>query len=199
MAFTFFFRDIHILEYIAKIFIPYVSGRTSIRIWDAGCAMGPEPYSLAIILAENMGHFAFRNVKIIASDYEPEFEKIVTEGVYSRTELERIPEDILKKYFIPCEKADYFRLIDNIRSKVFFQSHDLLSLNSIGDGFSLVLCKNVLLHLQPDERIEVIKMFHKSLAPDGLFATEHTQKLPKELEHLFEQVGSEAQLFRKLG
>ena len=197
MAFTFFFRDIHILDYIVKNFIPYVSGRTNVKIWDAGCAMGPEPYSLAIILAENMGHFAFQNLKIYASDYEQEFEKIVKQGEYSWTELERIPEDLFKKYFKPVDTPNRFQIDENIRNKVVFQYHDLLTLEPIGNGFSMILCKNVLLHFHPEERVEVIKMFHKSLAPGGLFATEHTQKLPKELDHLFEQVGSEAQLFRK--
>ena len=59
MAFTFFFRDMHTIDHMAKILIPEVSGRSRIRIWDAGCAMGPEPYTLAMILAEAMGQFSF--------------------------------------------------------------------------------------------------------------------------------------------
>jgi chemotaxis protein methyltransferase CheR len=63
----------------------------------------------------------------------------------------------------------------------------------------LIVCKNVLLHFQPDERIEVIKMFHAALEKGGYFVTEQTQKLPKEVGHLFEPVVSNAQLFRKKG
>ncbi|HPB55993.1 MAG TPA: CheR family methyltransferase, partial [Candidatus Aminicenantes bacterium] len=68
MAFTFFFRDNHTLEQLVKHLLPTVQGRSNIKIWDAGCAMGPEPYTLAILFAEKMGKFAFKNVRIDASD-----------------------------------------------------------------------------------------------------------------------------------
>jgi chemotaxis protein methyltransferase CheR len=44
----------------------------------------------------------------------------------------------------------------------------------------------------------VIKMFHQALLTGGYFTTEHTQKLPAEVSHLFEQVVPNSQLFRKL-
>ena len=40
MAFTFFFRDNHTLEQLVKHLLPTVQGRSNIKIWDAGCAMG---------------------------------------------------------------------------------------------------------------------------------------------------------------
>ena len=203
MAFTFFFRDTHTIEHIAKYLEPQVAGRSRVRIWDAGCANGPEPYTLAIILAENMGNFAFKNVYINATDIDESgnFGEIIKNGIYTYDELSRIPEDIFKKYFSQMTenvKGNY-KLNDTIISKVSYQKHDLLGLQPIGDSFSLILCKNVLLHFKYEERVEVIKMFHKSLAPDGLFATEQTQKMPEETAHLFEQVVNDAQLFRKIG
>jgi chemotaxis protein methyltransferase CheR len=89
-------------------------------------------------------------------------------------------------------------VIDNVRRRIAFQQHDLLSFREIGEGYSLVLCKNVLLHFQPPQRIEVLRMFHRALAPRGLLATEHTQEMPGELAPLFERVIPNVQLFRKL-
>lgn len=200
MAFTYFFRDMHTLELIVKYVVPYVTGRSKIRVWDAGCAMGPEPYSLAIMFAENMGPFAFRNFRIDATDIDISnlFGKIISEGVYQEEELRRIPQEYFKKYFRPNGKPGCFKIDDILRSKVFYRRHDLLSLQPVGYGFSLILCKNVLLHFQPLERIEVIKMFHEALAPGGYFALEQTQKMPKEIAHLFEQATPAGQLFRKV-
>ena len=162
--------------------------------------MGPEPYTLAIYFAENMGKFSFRNVKIDATDVDESshFGEIIEAGIYPEEELKRIPEDIFARYFIPTEKPGFFKLVDEIMASVKFQQHDLLSLKPIGEGYHLILCKNVLLHFQQSERIEVIKMYHKSLAPGGYFATEQTQKLPPELSHMFEQVVSDGQLFKKI-
>jgi chemotaxis protein methyltransferase CheR len=197
MAFTFFFRDMQTLELTVKHVIPYAAGRSRIRVWDAGCAMGPEPYSLAILLAENMGHFGFKNLSLHATDVDATFEEIVAKGEYPEGDLQRIPRDLFGKYFEPAGKPGHLKVIDTVRSRVSFKRHDLLSLQSIGDGFSLIVCKNVLLHFQQAERIEVIRMFHRTLSPGGYFATEQTQKLPAELSHLFEQVTADAQLFRR--
>jgi len=62
----------------------------------------------------------------------------------------------------------------------------------------MILCKNVLLHFKYEERVDVMKMFHSVLAPEGLLAVEQTQKLPIEVEHLFTKVVSHGQLFRKV-
>lgn len=200
MAFTYFFRDRHTLELIIKHVVPSVAGRSKVRVWDAGCAMGPEPYSLAIMFAENMGSFAFRNFHIDATDVDGSnlFGRIISEGVYKEEELKRIPQEFFNKYFQPDVRDGCFKINDLIRSKVYYRRHDLLSLQPVGYGFSLVLCKNVLLHFQPSERIEVIRMFHGALAPDGYFAMEQTQKMPEEIGHLFERVTSDAQLYRKV-
>ena len=50
MAFTFFFRDQHVLDSIVQHVVPSVMGRSFIRIWDAGCASGEEAYSVAMLL-----------------------------------------------------------------------------------------------------------------------------------------------------
>ncbi len=200
MAFTFFFRDLHTIELTVKHLLPSIAGRNKVKIWDAGCAMGPEPYTLAIVLAENMGRFAFRNIVIDATDIDESdtFGKIVTEGIYPDEELKRIPPDIFKKYFSPSEKAGYFIIDESVRARMQFQKHDLLSLQPIGEDYSLIVCKNVLLHFQYEQRIEVIKMFHASLAPGGYFMSEQTQKMPDEISHLFIKVADDAQLYKKI-
>jgi chemotaxis protein methyltransferase CheR len=200
LAFTFFFRDQQVLERVVEHLIPSLVGRSRPRIWDAGSAMGQEPYTLAIMLAERMGHFAFQNLRIDATDVEStgQFARIIEAGVYPREELDRLPAGILEKYFEPHEEPGYFRVIDKIRQRVVFQQHDLLSLREIGQGYALVLCKNVLLHFQPVQRIEVLKMFHRALAPGGFFATEQTQEMPAQLAPFFERVTPDAPVFRKV-
>jgi chemotaxis protein methyltransferase CheR len=200
MAFTYFFRDMPVLNLMIQYFIPYITGRSKVYIWDAGCAMGPEPYSLAILLSESMGNFAFRNINIIASDIDESgnFDQIIVEGIYHEEPLSRIPQDLLSKYFSPAGESGYYKIISSIQNSVKYIRHDLLSFTPIRDDFSLIVCKNVLLHFQQNERIEVIKMFHKSLAPGGFFITERTQKLPDEINNLFERVTSDEQLYKKI-
>ena len=104
MAFTYFLRDFPTLELAVKQVLPYVAGRSHVRVWDAGCAMGQEPYSLAMVFAESMGYFAFKNLKIHASDIDDceTFGEIVRAGVYQEEEVKRMPADLLNKYFQPA-------------------------------------------------------------------------------------------------
>jgi hypothetical protein len=88
-------------------------------------------------------------------------------------------------------------VIPELRKAIIYQKHDLLSLVPIRKELGLIVCKNVLLHLAPEERVAVITMFHAALAPDGYLVTEQTQKLPPETEPLFHQVAADGQVFRK--
>lgn len=200
MAFTFFFRDQQVLERAVEHSLPVLAGRSHPRIWDAGVAMGQEPYTLSILFAERMGHFAFNNLRIAATDVENtgQFAQVIADGMYPCEELSRLPADILDKFFEPSGKAGHMRVIDKIRRRVTYQHHDLLSFREIGHGYSLIVCKNVLLHFQPQERIEVLRMFHRALAPGGFFATEQTQEMPPELALMYQRVIPDGQLFRKV-
>lgn len=198
MAFTFFFRDLPVLEYAVDAVIKLALGRMRIKVWDAGCALGQEPYTLAILFAERLCS-AFNNLYLDATDYDSEnnFGDVVTKATYKYEELQRIPADIFQKYF-EAVGNDLHQVCSKVRSRVFFQYHNLLSLQPIGTDYALVVCKNVLLHFQYNERIEVIKMYHRALSPGGYLALENTQKMPTEISHLFEQVVPDAQLYRKL-
>jgi chemotaxis protein methyltransferase CheR len=200
LAFTYFFRDMQTLEMIRDHVIPALRTRRYIHIWDAGCAMGPEPYSIAIMLRENMGHMIFRNVKIHATDLDEsgQFGNIIKEGVYAEDQLKRIPKKIFAKYFKQDGKPGYFRIAEEIRRSVSYHWHDLLSLEPIRIDLGLIICKNVMLHFKEQERINVTRMFHKALVDDGFFATEQTQKMPPQLAGMFEPVATHAQIFRKI-
>ena len=201
MAFTFFMRDQPTLEHAADHMIPYASGRSRIKIWDAGCALGQETYTIAMIFAEKMNHFGFKNLRIDATDYDRanNFGEAVTAAAYPYEELQRTPPHLFAKYFEPAERPGYHRVVEQLKSRVNFQYHDLLTNKPAGCDYCLVVCKNVMLHFQYPQRVEVFKMFHEALAPGGYLATENTQKLPSEVAHLFQQVVPDAQLYKKLG
>jgi chemotaxis protein methyltransferase CheR len=200
MAFTFFFRDQQILDLIVQHVIVEAAGRSRLLIWDAGCAMGPEPYSLAIMFAERMGKFAFKTLQIDATDIDGSdlFGDIISKGEYQEQELKRIPTELFTRYFQPSKQEGYYELDYLIRSRLKFQRHDLLSLQPVGGNYTLILCKNVLLHFSAAERVAVIRMFHEALAPGGFSAMEQTQKLPDELTGCFQRITNEGQLFRKI-
>jgi len=200
MAFTYFFRDYQTLEMIRDHVLPVIGCRRFINIWSAGCAMGQEPYTIAMILRENMGPMIFRNVKIFATDIDTSnlFRKIIESGSYPGQELQRIPPGIFSKYFSADEDRDgYCKIAEEIRKRLVFEKNDLLALRPVHTNMSLIVCKNVLLHFTEQERIAVLRMFYDSLDDGCFLIMEQTQKMPDEMAPYFEQVVSHAQLFRK--
>lgn len=197
MAFSFFFRDVPALDTAADAMIEQTRGQMRVKVWVAGCAMGQEVYTLAILLSEKMNYFGFQNLNIIASDIEKNFGEVVTRGEYEWGDIERIPDKLRERYFSPTGRPDVFTINSLLRSHVTFVHHDLLSLKPVCEDVHLIICKNVLLHFQPEERIEVFRMFHKTLASGGILANENTQKLPQEVQSLFTQISNDSQVYRK--
>lgn len=200
MAFTYFFRDLQTLETIRDKALPVMKTRQRIRVWDAGCAVGMEPYTLAIILRENMGSMYFRNVKIYASDIDESnlFRESIESGVYSKTLVERIPQEIVSRYFTTTLDGQSVEISEELRKAVSYRRHDLLTLRPFETGFDLILCKNVLLHFNYEERLDVIRMFHGSMDEGGFLAFEQTQKMPDEMKPYFRQVADNAQVFQRI-
>ena len=201
MGFTFFFRDFQTLDLIRDHVLPTLRQRRYINIWSAGCSTGQEPYTIAILLRENIGPMLFRNVKLLATDIDEnnQYGTIIRNGSYPAKELERIPPEIFKRYFSPDPaNPENCVIAEEIQKRVEFHQHNLLSLKPVRDDVSLIVCKNVLLHFTEEERINVLKMYYHALNDSGFLIVEHTQKMPASLQDHFEQVVPYAQLFRKV-
>jgi chemotaxis protein methyltransferase CheR len=199
MAFTYFFRDSQTLMLAVSHLMDISEGMKNIRIWDAGCATGQEAYTLAIMLAESMNTFAFRKVHIDATDIDEtgQFEPIIIQGIYPNEQVLRLPEDIKQRFFKEGRTQGFFQIDNRVKNRITFINHDLLSLKSIGKGYCLIVCKNVLLHFHPEERESVIRMFYESLIPNGFLVMEHTQQLPISLNPLFKKTIEYGQLYQK--
>lgn len=201
MAFTFFFRDEQILSLAVQNLVPKTMGRSIVHILNAGCAMGMETYTFAILLAETMGKFALRNVKIHAVDIDNEnvdFGKTVSEGIYHKEHLQRIPEGLFQKYFTKSEKEDHYIVSQDLRNLVTFQKYDLLTLKPLRNDYSLIICKNVLLHFNYQQRVDVLTMYHNMLLQGGLLVMENTQQMPEEMTAKFRRMVDYAQLHEKI-
>jgi chemotaxis protein methyltransferase CheR len=151
-----------------------------------------------MLLAEQMSDFVFRNVRILATDVDPQAGQRVSAGIYTEQEVSRVPSALRRRYFQAAGEPGCVQVVEELRGKVSFAEHDLLSLAPPRDDFSLIVCKNVLLHFDESQRRQVFGMFHRAMRSGGFLATEHTQKMPVELESLFEAVSAYAQVYLRL-
>lgn len=201
MAFTFFFRDLDAIKLIPDHVLSGFGEDDSLRVWDAGCANGPEVYSLLIYLKENVDSDTFERINISASDIDSSnrFEKVIECGRYRKNELMSVPPRILKKYFTKDADAEIYTVSSELRDKVVYKKHDLLSLDPVETEFHLIICKHVLQHFSEGQQAEVVRMFYHSLKPGGCFLTEYSQDIPEACTGLFERVLPHKSLFKKNG
>ena len=201
MAFTFFFRDLDAIELIPDYVLSNIPEKKTIKIWDAGCANGSEIYTILIYLKETLNDVQFKKIEMVASDIDNSniFKKIIEEGTYKKNQISSVPPDILKKYFAQdTENPDIYIISENLRDKVCYQKHDLLSLNAIGHDFDLIICKHVLQHFNKKEQVDVIKMFYKSLTGESFLLCESSQELPEYFNSHFTRILPERNLYRKI-
>ena len=201
MAYTSFFRDTDALKAIGDIVIPAVSHSRAIRVWDAGCASGEEPFTLAIVFASKLRPFPFRNLDILATDYEEsnyaQFGDRIRAAEYSRQDIFWVPAEHREQYFEPTGNPEVFRLTADIREKVRYLQHDLLTLVAPEKEMSLIVCKNVLMHFSPEDQVKVLDMFHAALLPGGYLAVDGNQGMPSEFSTRFVQVERGTPLYQK--
>ena len=199
MAFTYFFRDIEVLEQAADLLAASPPSFGPIRIWDAGCAFGQEPFSMAILLAQRMPPEQFLRVQIVATDIDVSnrFAEYIDSGTYPWDELKRMPHELFIEWFEAGEKQGTFRLVEPVRSRVRYIRHDLTTLQSPDCGFHMVISKNTLMHFAPQQRTDVLAMFARCLHPGGILVLGQRQDYAEADTSAFEQHPDNGLIFRK--
>jgi two-component system, chemotaxis family, CheB/CheR fusion protein len=190
---TAFFRDPPTWTYLREEVLPGLvtdgGNGDTIRVWSAGCASGQEAYSLAMILAEELGPEEFRRrVKIYATDVDEEALAEARLATYDAKAVESVPADLLDKYFEQINGRYSFR--KDLRRAVIFGRNDLVKDAPIS-RVDLLVCRNTLMYLNADTQRNVLARLHFALAPRGVLFLGHAEMLlsyadrfaPIELKH----------------
>lgn len=169
---TEFFRTPEKFDELEKKVIPDLLKQSSkLNIWSAGCSIGAEPYSLAIMLNELTPHTKHR---ILATDLDVEMLAKAKQGAYMANELKNIPSARLNKYF---KQADGIATINNdIRAKVEFGRHNLL-VDKFETGFDLILCRNVVIYFTEEAKDGLYRRFFAALKPGGVLFVGGTEAI----------------------
>jgi len=141
-----------------------LAGRKQLKIWSAGCSIGCEPYSLAMILNEIDPGGAH---SILATDVDIPILSRAREGKgYLPAEVRAVPPALLKKYFVP-EPGGTFAVSPELKRKVTFRRHDLLT-DRYPSDLDMILCRNVVIYFTDEAKAHIYRGFSEALRPSGL-------------------------------
>jgi chemotaxis protein methyltransferase CheR len=167
---TYFFRDRAPFDLLQRYALPELAQRREksrrLRIWSAGCSTGQEVYSLAMLFAEEPQKWVGWTIDILGTDVSTACIDRARHGIYSQFEVQRglgINQTI--KWFE--EGSEGWRAVEPLRKPVRFQVHNLLEPAPHPGGFDIVLCRNVLLYLNPEKKTLAFERIAGAMAEDG--------------------------------
>ncbi len=167
---TYFFRDAILWNTLRDEIIPELSAKNSkkIKIWSAGCSTGEEPYSLALMFNKYMPAASGWDVSILATDIsEISLSKAKT-GIYGRRAIRDLDRDLWGKWFDFYENSVQISHALRLMVKFSRQNLSLLDFPSPATaGCDLIFCRNVLIYLDRDLVLDIIRHFGQCLAPGG--------------------------------
>jgi chemotaxis protein methyltransferase CheR len=191
---TFFFRHAEQFAALQDVILPAIVAQNQesrrLRIWSAGCAVGAEPYSIAILVERMLGK-AMRDwtIDIVGSDVSHRALAQAREGEFSNWALRGMPEAERERDFTATRDRRHWRIANRHRPRVRFIQHNLLSLleeNKAGDwaDFDLILCRNVLIYFCPARIAPMMSALAACLNPSGWLMVGHSDviaALPRDL------------------
>jgi chemotaxis protein methyltransferase CheR len=160
-----FYRQADRFLHLEQTVLPDLLSRSrSLRIWSAGCSIGCEPYTLAIILSELDP--AGRHT-IIATDIDALALGRARSGAgYQPTEVRAVPPRVLDRYF-ERENDGTYRVDQRLKPRIQFRRHDLLK-DPYPVAIDLILCRNVVIYFTEDAKRQIFEGFAQSLRAGGM-------------------------------
>lgn len=164
-----FFRDAGVLEMVADAALTMQAERPGrrLRIWSAGCSVGQEPYSLAMLFEELALSRGLAMPEIVASDVCSQALARARAGRYSQFEIQRgLPVRRMVTWFDNVGGEWVVR--PELAKRIQFRCHNLTrDLPPVGK-FDIVLCRNVLLYFSGAVRRSVFDTLRAAMRDDGL-------------------------------
>lgn len=180
---TLFFRDIKFFDYFRNTILPSLAASESnnINILSLACSSGQEVYSIAILLEELKAKLNGKTFRIMASDVSKNTVEKASKGIYNQFEVQRgLPSLYLLKYF--TQQGKEWHINSTIKDKVLFQVDNLLNFSSIVK-FDCVLCRNVLIYFDNENKIKAVHNIHRYMRKNSslILGSSETKNICPEL------------------
>ncbi|MDA0161279.1 hypothetical protein OM076_13460 [Solirubrobacter ginsenosidimutans] len=159
-----FFLDLDRWQTLERTILPeLVARRPALRAWSAGCHLGKEPYSLAILLDElapGGGH------DLMATDFDARLvERARAGGPFSEHDVDRVSAEQRARYFAPGGPP--FSVAPWLVSTIAFGTHDLRR-DPYASDFDLILYRDVQPFFDDAVNRDVLRRLSAALRDGGV-------------------------------
>ena len=181
---TEFFRDMDRWNALKKDVLPVLLKEaeqkgtgTGLRIWSAGCSVGVEAYTLAMILDELS---PLKKHTIIATDLDRgALAKARAGGPYLADETRNLSEAQKHKYME--QSSAPYTIRKSFAERITFREQNLMT-DRFDNNFDLIVCRNVIIYFTNDAKAQLYPKFQQALRPGGVLFLGGTEIIPRPLE-----------------
>jgi chemotaxis protein methyltransferase CheR len=178
---TSFFRDERQFRALQALLPPLVarvrSGGRKLSIWSAGCATGEEPYSIAMMLAEE-GVDA-DEVELLATDVNPEAVSFAARGSFDARRVKDVPAPLLERHF--DREGDHHVVRASLRRYITaIRPHNLVSAvfpRPADGGWDVIFCRNVIIYFDTPTTQQVLTQLHNALGAGAYLFLGYSESL----------------------
>ena len=180
---TRFFREAHHFDYLRTRVLPgLLEGARKggkVRVWSAGCSSGEEAYSIALTMLDLEPKAADMDVRILASDIDPEMLRRGSNGVYPVRQMGDIPQEMRRKWFSVVQGSGGADLEvgEDLHELVRFRELNLLRDWPMRGKFDVIFCRNVMIYFDDETQNSVWDRFAGILRPGGTLCIGHSERI----------------------
>jgi len=195
------FRDPHFFLAFRRRAIPLLRTYPFIRIWQAGCSLGEEAYSLAILLEEEG---LYDRSLIYATDINEATLKQAREAIFPADLMQKYTQNYLasggqrsfSEYY--TARYEYALMRPSLKRNIVFSQHNLVSDGAFNE-FNVILCRNVMIYFNRDLQERTHALIYGSLSNFGILglgSKESLRLLPH--EPFYEPLEAGEKLYRRI-
>ncbi len=165
-----------------KILPSLIREKKQLKVWSAACSTGEEPYTLSIILSNQL---PVSNFSILATDLDKVILERAKVGFYTDRSIKDVPPPILKSCF--HKDGMGYAIKDEYKRLINFKQQNLLA-DRFDSGFDLIVCRNVMIYFTEEAKNELYHKFCQALRPGGILFVGSTEQLFNPGKYGFEPV-----------
>jgi chemotaxis protein methyltransferase CheR len=195
------FRDPGFFLAFRQHAVPLLRTYPFIRVWQAGCSLGEEAYSLAILLEEEG---LYERSLIYATDINEVTLRQAREGIYPAELMQKYTQNYLQsggqrsfsEYY--TARYDLAILRPTLQRNIVFSQHNLVSDGPFNE-FNVILCRNVMIYFNRPLQERTHGLFAASLGMFGILglgARESLRFIPQ--ERMYEPLVPAEKLYRRI-
>lgn len=192
---TRFFREPHHFAHLRDTALPPLIARAArgecVRIWSAGCSNGQEAYTMALVILSLAPKAADLDLKILASDIDPNVVAEGRAGVYDDSALADVSADLRRRFFTRSGEGgrDLHEVSAEMKRLVSFRELNLFAQWPMKRKFDIIFCRNVAIYFDQDHQANLWNRFAEVLHPGGFLYIGHSERLSGPAMDLFSNDG----------